>query len=165
VDLEGGYLHVRQAATFTGREVTFDRPKSHTSSRTVPLFPALVDVLREARREQTERRLRVGPGWRDLDLVVDSGDGSPMHPECLSHRFETLTKRLGLEVRLHDLRHAAVTTMLAQGVPLSIVSTMVGHSSASFTLRQYGHLQPEHLRGAADALGAAYGGAGQPRHG
>ncbi len=47
---------------------------------------------------------------------------------------------------------------LAAVVPLAIVSAVAGHSSVAFTARQYGHLQPDHLREAADAMEAAYRG-------
>jgi integrase len=81
-----------------------------------------------------------------------------MHPDRLSRYFRLLTRSLGLKVRLHDLRHAAVTIQLAAGVPLAIVSEVAGHASVSFTDSRYGHLQPEHLRDAAEAMGRAYGG-------
>lgn len=158
--MDGGVLHVTQAAAFVGREVTFDRPKSRDGTRAVPLAPRVVEVLREARREQAERRLAIGSGWRGLDLVVDNGDGSPMHPERLTRYFVRLVARLGLRIRLHDLRHASVTVQLAAGVPLAIVSAVAGHASVAFTARQYGHLQPEHLRSAADAMAHAYSGGG-----
>lgn len=124
----------------------------------MPLAPQVVEALHDARREQAIRRLAIGEGWRDLGLVVDNGDGSPMHPERLSRYFRTLVRRLGLRVRLHDLRHAAVTVQLAAGVPLPIVSAVAGHASVAFTVRQYGHLQPDHLREAAVAMAQAYGG-------
>jgi hypothetical protein len=108
------------------------------------------------RRGAAPATLAVGAGWRDLDLIVDNGDGSPMHPERLSRYFRELVRRLGVRVRLHDLRHAAVTVQLAAGVPLAIVSAVAGHASVSFTARQYGHMQPEHLRSAATAMAMAY---------
>lgn len=91
----------------------------------------------------------------DLGLVVDNGYGSAMHPERLSCYFRRLVRALGIRARLHDLRHAAVTVQLAAGVPMPIVSAVAGHSSVAFTVRQYGHLQPEQLSAAADAMSQA----------
>jgi integrase len=79
-----------------------------------------------------------------------------MHPERLSRAFRTLSRRLGIRARLHDLRHSAVTIQLGAGVPLAVVSAVAGHSSTAFTARQYGHLRPDHLREAADAMERAY---------
>jgi site-specific recombinase XerD len=81
-----------------------------------------------------------------------------MHPERLSHYYGDLTDALGIPTRLHDLRHAAVTQMIAAGVPLAIVAGVAGHADLAFTVRQYGHLRPEHLREAADAMAKAYRG-------
>ena len=81
-----------------------------------------------------------------------------MHPERLSHYYRDLTAALGIRTRLHDLRHAAVTQMIAAGVPLAIVAGVAGHADLAFTVRQYGHLRPEHLREADDAMAKAYGG-------
>jgi len=158
VNLDKAFLSVRQAATFTGREVTFYLPKSRRGQRTVPLTPQTVAMLREARVEQDRRRLAIGPGWRDLDLVVDNGDGSPMHPERLTHYAGKLMRNLGINAKLHDLRHSAATVMLAAGVSPAIVAEVMGHASMSFTHNRYGHLQPDHLRSAADAMASAYGG-------
>jgi integrase len=157
VDLDDAVLHVRRALTYEGRAISFGEPKSDGAKRTVPLAPPIVAVLRSYKVAQAERRLKVGAGWRDLGLVVDNGDGSPMHPERLSHYYRDLTVRLGMRTRLHDLRHGALTQMIAAGVPLAVVAGVAGHADLAFTVRQYGHLRPEHLREAADAMATAYG--------
>ena len=64
---------------------------------------------------------------------------------------------LGLRAKLHDLRHSAITIMLADGVSPGIVAEVAGHASMDFARRRYGHLQPEHLRSAGDAMARAYG--------
>jgi hypothetical protein len=40
----------------------------------------------------------------------------------------------------HGLRHSAASTLLAQGVPLEVVSETLGHSSIRITKDVYGHL-------------------------
>ena len=80
VNTDKGFLYVRQAATFVGREVTFDRPKSRGSDRAVPLTSRAVELLTEAKAEQNKRRLAIGEGWADFDLIADNFDGRPMHP-------------------------------------------------------------------------------------
>jgi len=44
---------------------------------------------------------------------------------------------------LHTMRHSAASTMLANGVPLKVVSEIMGHSSVSITGDIYGHVYPE----------------------
>lgn len=65
---------------------------------------------------RSEARVRVGDSDRDTeddDALFTYADGRPIRPEYLSHRFRTLTGKLGLPpIRLHDLRHCAASLAL-----------------------------------------------------
>jgi integrase len=52
----------------------------------------------------------------------------------------------------HNLRHSAATIMLAEGVPIEVVSRVLGHASIRITAYIYGHVSPETNRQAADAM-------------
>ena len=56
---------------------------------------------------------------------------------------------------LHTLRHSAASTMLSNGVPLKVVSEVLGHSGISITADVYGHVSPEVSRSAIDVLASA----------
>jgi len=56
----------------------------------------------------------------------------------------------------HNLRHSAATIMLAQGVPIEVVSRVFGHASIRFTADIYGLVSPETYRQAADAMAKAF---------
>lgn len=47
--------------------------------------------------------------------------------------------------RFHSLRHGAATAWFAAGIPITVVSALLGHSSAAFTLSIYTHAMPEHM--------------------
>ena len=47
--------------------------------------------------------------------------------------------------------------MLTSGVPLKVVSEILGHSSIAIAGDVYGHVAPDVSRGAMDVLGAAFG--------
>ena len=47
---------------------------------------------------------------------------------------------LSADLRFHDLRHTAGTLALRQGMPLHVVSKMLGHSDPAMTLRRYAHV-------------------------
>jgi integrase len=120
------------------------QPKSDAGRRTVELDAPLVDVLRHHRKAQAERRLAIGSGWRDNDLVFCEVDGSPIDANRLSKRWSDLVRRhappLDLPViRFHDLRHSHATQLLAADVRVDVVTERLGHSSVAFTLQQYGH--------------------------
>ena len=44
--------------------------------------------------------------------------------------------------RVHDIRHFAARLMLAQRVPLKVVSDILGHSQISTTANLYTHVLP-----------------------
>jgi integrase len=44
------------------------------------------------------------------------------------------------DMRVHDLRHTFATLALRRGVPIEMVSKLLGHSKASFTLDVYRHV-------------------------
>ncbi|MCH8066123.1 MAG: tyrosine-type recombinase/integrase [Chloroflexi bacterium] len=55
-------------------------------------------------------------------------------------------------MRFHDLRHTAATLLMSQGVPIKIVSEMLGHADVGITLRTYSHVLPGMQQQAADAM-------------
>jgi integrase len=86
------------------------------------------------------------------DLVFTREDGSAIHPERLTSWFAQHCRRSGLPaIRLHDVRHAYVSALLAAGVPLKVVSQRVGHASPMITMTIYQHVLPGDDRAAADA--------------
>jgi integrase len=56
---------------------------------------------------------------------------------------------------LHTLRHSAASVMITGGVPLKVVSEILGHSSIAITGDIYGHVSPDVARQAMDLLGDA----------
>ncbi len=67
--------------------------------------------------------------------------------------FYAVLEKAGLpRIRFHDLRHTAASVMLNRGVPVIVVSKMLGHSKPSATLDIYGHLYTEMQDGAAQVM-------------
>ena len=58
------------------------------------------------------------------------------------------------DVRLHDLRHTYASHAVLQGVPLPVVSRLLGHKHPSMTLR-YAHVGDRETEAAAERIGAA----------
>ncbi|WP_062434292.1 tyrosine-type recombinase/integrase [Herbidospora daliensis] len=138
---------VRQLVQVGGRLVSFP-PKSQASRRTVALDPQTVRLLRRHEREQrTEGRFCDGRAQ-----VFTRMDGSPVAPDYLTYRFRKLVRESGLPpVRLHDLRHGAVTMALAAHVDLPVVQDQVGHASIVLTADTYTSVLPELQHEAARA--------------
>jgi len=153
-DLDEGLTvaHVRRSLQVSGEGLAFVEPKTRRSRRAVALPSYLRPHLERQRAAQTERRAAC-PGWADLDLVVDAGDGSPVHPDTLSSGWYRFLKRSGLpHVRFHDLRHAHATLLLLAGIHPKVVSERLGHASVGITLDIYSHVLPSMQSEAAAAF-------------
>ena len=160
VDLTGGYLVVQQAAHQVGAVVSYGPPKTASGDgREVPLTGWVPDVLRAWRKQQMGERLAFGPDYTETGLVFTHEDGAALQPQSVSKSFHRLVTsvRVPFEplpvTRFHDLRHLTATMLLQAGVPLVVVSKLIGHSSIGITADTYGHIRVDD--GVRDAVGAA----------
>jgi integrase-like protein len=102
-------------------------PTKTGRSRVVDLDAGTVAALRAYRAARGGLALDL---VRDSALVLSNLDGTHRHPERFSRRFAgqvaQARKALGEErlpvIRLHDLRHTHATLLLADGVPVKVVS-------------------------------------------
>jgi integrase len=159
VDLNGRSLHVRHALQRVEGTLRLVETKTRTSRRGLPMPSMAVRALERHRARQAAERLAAGAAWQDRGLVFTTGIGTPLEPRNVNRRFEQLRRRAGLVwLRLHDLRHGCATFLLANGVDPRTVMEILGHTTIRQTMDRYGHVLPERLRAAADAMDQALGG-------
>ena len=80
--------------------------------------------------------------------------GEPCDPRNALHALKVAAARAGLpDVGLHTLWHSATSVMLIHGVPLTVVSEILGHSSIAITGDVYGHVARGVSREAVAVLG------------
>jgi integrase len=109
--------------------------KTHAKRR-VAVGAGTVKLLRGRRVAQAKDALACGTTLAtDADVFSHVPDGSaPIDPDGISHRFLRLARRLGVNCRLHDLRHFMVTQLVAGGVDWRTVSGRAGHADDHMTL-------------------------------
>lgn len=157
VDIDAGRLSVRRGRVSVGYTVEEGTPKANRA-RTIGLGAETVAALRAHRRRQLEERLAWGEAWTDSGLVFTREDGSALHPQTLRWHLRRLAKEAGVPViRFHDLRHCAATHALANGVPVKVVSEMLGHASTGITEDVYAHVLPHMQDSAAAVMDAVLG--------
>lgn len=158
IDLAGGTLTVRRslAEAYDGRWALAE-PKSTRSRRTIPLATIARDALRRRQAQQAAERAAVDTAWQDRDgLIFTDSIGRPMRPDRVQHGFARAREAAGLpRIRFHDLRHTAATLMLAEGVPLAVISELLGHAGIAITASHYAAVVPELRREAAAAMDRA----------
>ncbi|MBI4340208.1 MAG: tyrosine-type recombinase/integrase [Chloroflexi bacterium] len=108
---------------------------------------------------QAEERVGAGPLWEGAkwgDLVFVNETGGPLHGSTVSHHFGRLLNRAGLpKMRVHDLRHGAISIMAAMGVPPRVAMELAGHSVIATTMNVYASVAPEYGKAAMNQVGAA----------
>jgi integrase len=129
--------------------------KTALSRRSVNLAAPMVELLRVRQKEQQmELEDLYGEGVSS-EFIFTSAVGTPVDPRNLLREFKGLCKKAGLgDWHVHELRHSAASLMLAQGVPLQVVSRVLGHASIRMTADVYGHVLDPDRASAAEAIGA-----------
>ncbi|WP_298209417.1 site-specific integrase [Ferrimicrobium sp.] len=128
--------------------------KTARSQRVIPVPDSLARVLeahRGTQRAEIERLLSVGIRAESGYMFLSEW-GKALDPDTVSHKFARLARREDLGDRhLHELRHLAASLLLSQGVPMPVISRVLGHSSTAVTDTIYAHLAVEDLRAALDS--------------
>jgi integrase len=154
VDLKAKTVSIMENRVTVGKEVVTGTPKSKASTRTLPMPDEVVELLRAARKRQTEERLALGAGYGSGEYVASDETGQPYHPDTLTSRWGRMLDELGIErVRLHDARHSCATLMHLRQVPIAVIAAWLGHASAAFTMSVYAHSQEDALKAAASSFG------------
>lgn len=144
-------LSVPQVTVVTALATTAAGPRLKTTktgrSRTLFLDDDTAAALdRQPRRD--------GP-W---PLVFTRPDGAPLAPAWVSDRWRWQWPGLDVpRIPLHGLRHTHATLLLAEGVPIKVVSQRLGHATIAMTMDTYAHVLPAQDRDAASAIAGVLG--------
>lgn len=134
VQLPRGVVEVDQVLAEVGGKLYFQEPKTKASRRRVPLPRPVAEELGQHMGPNSAP----GPDG----LVFTAPEGGPLRLPTWRRRFwAPAVEAAGLApLRVHDLRHTAVSLWIATGTNVKAVSVRAGHTSVSFTLDRYGHL-------------------------
>ena len=159
VDFDRSLLHVRRAYHVLARgQGAYREPKYERSRRAIALDGHTVNLLRERRAEAERIAEMLGRAVAETDPVFANARNAPWPPDTFTDVWQGTAKALGLNVRLHDLRHSSATLLLAAGVPVQLVSQRLGHATAGFTMSVYAGVLPGADVAAAEKLAALLNG-------
>jgi integrase len=139
VDFDQRLIRIRASNT----NGTITKPKTAAGERLVPMFGSLRQLLLEVRAASRYKT--------DSDFVFPDPFGKPVVPNSwLKYRFYPAREAADApKLRFHDLRHFAVSQLIAQGANVLQIARVAGHSDPSITLRVYSHLMADGLTEAA----------------
>ncbi|MEU6036914.1 site-specific integrase [Actinomadura sp. NPDC047616] len=129
-----------EAWTDTGRVFTREDGQALRPESVSQHFARLVRRYASIRRHHAK-------GWTP-EMIVNRARVS-MHEVTMALAGPPLPP-----VRLHDLRHGSATMLLAAGVPMKVVSEVLGHASESFTSDVYAVVAEELAEDAAARIAA-----------
>jgi integrase len=140
-----GQLYVRrQAQRIPGQGCVLSEPKTKAGRRTIKLGEGTLNLLRQQSEKVAQNKAVAGRRWIDYDLIFPCSIGTPLDQSNVLGEFYMVLENAGLpKIRFHDLRHTAASLMLNHGVPVIVVSKILGHSKPSVTVDIYGHLYNE----------------------
>jgi len=156
----GPYDQPGELAEETGSRLA---TKTEASQRLVPILDGAQAALEELYATAKDTR-ECAPVFATIekkpgrDGIVRPA-GRPLSPRMVTLVFRRYADRAGLPqtVRLHDLRHTAITNAIGQGEDILLVSAFAGHAKTSTTVDLYGHLMPDRVREAARRMRSVSG--------
>ena len=117
-----------------GYETKMMNPKTRTSNRTVYLNSKAISYLHEMKRRNDELKIK-------SEYVVCNRKGGYVQTRSFDQELDRWCKRIGIEFKgLHALRHSFATRAIIAGVPIKVVSELLGHADIKITLNTYTHV-------------------------
>lgn len=106
--------------------IIYIRDSKSGKPREIPMIPQLIEVFKGLRRCK--------------------GKIFKIKIECLRKRYNKLLDMLGIkDFCFHTLRHSFASQFVMNGGDLTILKSILGHSTMDLTLR-YAHLAPDHIK-------------------
>lgn len=156
VDWNTRRIHIHASLQRVDGHYLIGEPKTAESCRTITLPPEALAALDAQKIQQSEWQEAAGNAWASWGLVFTGETGSPLHRSVVAHALKQECKRLGIsEVTPHGLRHLHASLLLAQGLPVPLVSARLGHANPGVTMEVYAHYLGRGDAEAARAIGKA----------
>lgn len=151
VDLTAGRVTFRHALVAVAGDVLVKGTKTG-AVKVVAIDAGTVKAVKAWRAESDRLLTMLGESIAPTWFVFGGRD--PWHPDGITQRWVRCCKLAGVTMRLHDVRHASGSLMVAAGIGPAEAAKRLGHS-AEVLLSTYSHALPEADRAMADLHGAA----------
>lgn len=99
IDFDNGLVTVSKSAyQMKGERTKIKDTKTH-KERTVQIPEVCIELLRQWKREQLEKRLQLGSAWNGADWIFIQTDGKILYPTSPTMMFDKFQKRHNLPIK------------------------------------------------------------------
>lgn len=137
ISLENRQIHINKQLSFRKGVITFEKTKTANSVRILPIPPILENILIEYKSHELEF---------EHDLVLN-----PYKKNGVKWQINTYLKRFGDNLSAHNLRHTYATKLLANGLDVKTVSSLLG-DTPQMVMKTYVHYNDEMKAAASNAV-------------
>ncbi len=153
-------IHIQRNVVKLSREPIFVKPpKTASGDRVVYISKEMAKLLKSWKQQCAWDRKQNDEVLQEDDYLFRQPNGDPMVPTTFTFRFKKILRQNGLpeNLNVHSLRHTNASLLIAQGVDVRTVASLLGHSQASTTLDIYAHAFDKKKREAQEKLGQVMG--------
>lgn len=124
-------------------------PKTESSIRDIPIADELLADLKEYYNEVSKFK-----NFKNTFFVFGNDFGiRPLAYKQAQRRKEEIASKAGVKaIRLHDFRHSCASLLVNNKAPITVVSSFLGHSNTTETLKTYSHLFKGKLNETMDVI-------------
>ena len=153
-------IHIQRNVVKLSHEPIFVKPpKTASGDRVVYVSKEMAKLLKSWKQQCMWDRKQNDEVLQEDDYLFRQPSGDPMVPTTFTFRFKKILRQSGLpeNLNVHSLRHTNASLLIAQGVDVRTVASLLGHSQASTTLDIYAHAFDKKKRDAQEKLGEVMG--------
>ena len=154
VDWDAGTIIVDRSLKYTPATGAFiAETKTDAGDRVITLPPSMIRILREAMWQDVMEEEEDLEAWKGAGWIVHSRHGARVNKDTPSKWFRKFADAHGYQgLTFHGLRHVHASVLLQHHVDLQSVSSRMGHSDPSVTLRAYADAMPARDQEAAATM-------------
>ncbi len=138
VNVSRTIVYVRDRSKNDGSKMLVDQTSTKNGmSRVVYLSDMAIEALNDLKKQM---------GYDPDGYIMQTRNKTILYPADAYKIFQRILKRADIEqCGIHALRHSFVSLMINNGIPITMVSQMVGHANIGITMKIYTHLLDETL--------------------
>lgn len=165
VDFKTNTIHVRNSLAYT-KDLGYylKEPKTKNSIRQIAPPRQFMEELKKHIFIKKTERMEASELWEggEYYFVFSTTFGKPFHLDYPNRWWKRFFERINKDkkilkqIRFHDLRHTAATTLINKGANIHSISKRLGHSNIKTTMNIYGHYLEEADQKIADMLDEDY---------